>query len=458
MLSRLLWGTVALAALAAVAWALAAQGHPVLTSAAELRGERWYRLLQDERHVGYLHSRTWRDALGRWHFASDLRFVLNDGGPVRTSERLIFAAAPPHPLLRASQRRRESARTVETRLERGSDGYRSWTDGAGQRSPSAPGPLSFDLGDHLAIEAWLRAAAPGPGDTGTSATLDFGRHRVVARELEVVDRNTTGYRLQAAAPANRGAIQLDQDLRPVSMNLSSLFELRRATRAEALAPRAALPAGPRYLPVDRRLRDHAQIHRLSLRVTGAPAAELWPVRAADSVLRTTAGSLSSGPAADALGATADHPADDPRIRALARAAVADAESDEERAAALTRFVHRYLSYREDRRHRPVLSLLDDPVGDCTEHADLLTTLARALDIPSRTVFGLAYADGEAPGFRFHAWNELAPGGIWQAVDPTWNQLRVDATHLPLPADPGHALDLLTGGLKLSFEVASVEYF
>jgi transglutaminase-like putative cysteine protease len=79
-------------------------------------------------------------------------------------------------------------------------------------------------------------------------------------------------------------------------------------------------------------------------------------------------------------------------------------------------------------------------------------------MPARTVFGLAYEDGATPAFRFHAWNEVEVDGRWQAVDPTWNQLRPDATHIPLPAEAGRALELLTGGTSLSFRIREVDYF
>jgi hypothetical protein len=79
-------------------------------------------------------------------------------------------------------------------------------------------------------------------------------------------------------------------------------------------------------------------------------------------------------------------------------------------------------------------------------------------LPSRTVFGLAYADSGAPAFAYHAWNELFVDGRWRAMDPTWGQDRVDATHIPLPVEEDAALGLLTGTLELAFSVLEVEHF
>src|SRR5690606_22187588 len=221
---------------------------------------------------------------------------------------------------------------------------------------------------------------------------------------------------------------------PVTMSLAGLFELELASRAEALGRTATVAARGRPVPVDRPLRHHTEIRALALDVEGpVPAAQLWPQLTVGGALYSTAGSVGTPRLlGDELMETADHPVSDPRIRALAQQAVAGVGDPDARLGALTRFVHGYLRYTDDGVRRDVLTLLDEPLGDCNEYAELLTTLARALEIPSRTVFGLAYAADEAPAFRFHAWNELLVNGEWRAVDATWNQLRIDATHIPLP--------------------------
>jgi len=78
-----------------------------------------------------------------------------------------------------------------------------------------------------------------------------------------------------------------------------------------------------------------------------------------------------------------------------------------------------------------LEVLKTMRGDCNEHAVLYTALARAAGIPTRIVVGLVYGDrysGES-GFYYHAWVEVFTGKEWIAIDPTWNQMPADATHL-----------------------------
>jgi hypothetical protein len=463
VLIRLIHGIGVAVLLGCLAWLLAGRTDPVVESAAGLRGERWYRLMLDDRHVGYLHTRTTRDALGRWRFDSDLRFVLSHGNPVKIEERQVFGASPPYPLLLARQRSERPGEVDGTLIERHGANYQ-----ATRISAKSPGgsdgrqslDLAFNLGDYLGFETWLRETRPNPGATIAATALDFSRRQVVSRQFRVLDKNTTGYQLENAAPLDATRIQLDQHLRPVAMTLSGLFELKQASRDQALAPRTALQAASYFVPTDRPLRDHTEISALELEVQGGiAAADLWPELARGNEVHRAANAVSTTRLlGDELSETADHPTSDPRVRALALEAVAGITDTGEQVDALTRFVNGYLRYVDDGVGRHVLTLLDDPVGDCSEYADLLTTLARSLDIPSRTVFGLAYADERPPAFRFHAWNEVLVDGDWHVVDPTWNQLRVDATHIPMPANVAYALDLLTGGLEINFVIRGVEYF
>lgn len=66
-------------------------------------------------------------------------------------------------------------------------------------------------------------------------------------------------------------------------------------------------------------------------------------------------------------------------------------------------------------------------GNCQTHTRLYTALARSVGIPTRFVSGLVYQDGK--GFLYHSWAESLLEGKWVAVDPTYNQLPADPTHL-----------------------------
>jgi hypothetical protein len=59
---------------------------------------------------------------------------------------------------------------------------------------------------------------------------------------------------------------------------------------------------------------------------------------------------------------------------------------------------------------------------------------------------------------FHAWNEVFADNRWQSVDPTWNQMRVDATHIPLTADEAAAMLLATAARAVGLTVIDSQYF
>ncbi len=451
------------ALLVAWAWHSAHSRHPAVQRAEALLGERWYELALNGEHLGYWFTRSRRDVDGRWIFESEQRSALSAGDPVTVSNRRVFAATPPHDLLEAEYRETRRQWWEGTRIERADAGYEGTflQAGSAARTPVAL-DWSYRLIDYLDFEAWLHEAAPPPGTARTIATLDFSRMQIVPRKLEVTGRDATGFRIENPAPHANTTIQLDHNYAPVKVRLAGLFDLTLSTRARALAPRTALQRESYYVPVDRPLANHTRLKRLELSVNASvPADKIWPGserRDDEWRLVLDANPLSprrrAARSAEALG----FPSEDPRIRQLARSAVADAATATERLSALVGFVHNYLSYEPGGSPLPVLALLDEPRGDCTEFADLFTTLARSLGIPTHTVFGLAYSDGNDPAFNFHAWNEVFVDGAWRPVDPTWNQLSVDATHIPLPGHDNAALLLLTGAVQMSFELRDSEYF
>ncbi len=75
-----------------------------------------------------------------------------------------------------------------------------------------------------------------------------------------------------------------------------------------------------------------------------------------------------------------------------------------------------------------LDVLDRGGAECQGHALLYAALCRAVGIPTRVVNGIVYS-GEHRGFLFHTWAESCVGEAWISVDPTFSQIRADATHL-----------------------------
>jgi len=84
-----------------------------------------------------------------------------------------------------------------------------------------------------------------------------------------------------------------------------------------------------------------------------------------------------------------------------------------------------------------LDALQQRRGECQSHTYLFTAIARAAGIPTKIVNGLVYSP-EYKGFLYHAWPEVYVGE-WRALDPTFGQDLVDATHIKLTEGKGDAV-------------------
>lgn len=498
LLLRLSSAALALALAAAFVQWLAAEQSVEVRRAMVLQGESWYALSMDEAPLGYLSTKAWRDLRGHWRFDSLMHFSLDRNPPVSISESLSFHPMPPYQLVSATHwSERPGAPPQGVVVEMGADGaaVRFHRQGAldrrklaaradgpapaegGKRTPGlslggseghggavlAP-EWSFTLGDHLALESWLAQKQPPSGTRRAVRRVDFEKGRIVNKVFKVLGKNAVGYRLAIAAPLGATEIQLDDGFAPVEFSMAGLFKLRRSTKREALGIRTPLHLTDHRIPLDQSLPNHTAIERLQLAAANEHNLhKVWP-----QARRSLGGwrlDLAANPISvdddpkQALGETLNYPSAHSSVRRLARHALAGAaDNGTEQLAALVAFVHDHIDYRPDAPPSSVLDTMSSRTGDCTEFADLLTTLARSLGWPARTVIGLAYSERDGPALAFHAWNEVALDGVWRAVDPTWNQLRVDATHIPLPGEQAALLRMLHGPNGLRFRVQAAHYF
>lgn len=84
---------------------------------------------------------------------------------------------------------------------------------------------------------------------------------------------------------------------------------------------------------------------------------------------------------------------------------------------LTRFTDRAIPTKARRPYDLPSRVAERGVGDCTEHAVLLTALARSVGYPARVVSGIVLAwEDEAVGAFGHAWAEIHDGSAWRTAD------------------------------------------
>lgn len=147
------------------------------------------------------------------------------------------------------------------------------------------------------------------------------------------------------------------------------------------------------------------------------------------------------------------------LRDLARRATGDAEDDAARMRRAEAFVRKYIFGKTlSVGYASALEVATTRQGDCTEHALLLTGIARALGIPARVVTGLAYVPrfGEREHvFVPHAWIEAHVDGRWQGYDAALDGF--DAGHIALAVGDGDPVRYFAGVALLGrLQVLAVE--
>jgi hypothetical protein len=196
--------------------------------------------------------------------------------------------------------------------------------------------------------------------------------------------------------------------------------------------------------IDPPLARPREIKRLQLELSGVPrettipggVGQLVARGEGDRVVVTTEPAAAAGTAAGPLTPEAESlylassdriQADHPDI-ARARDTILGGEKDPmKRVQLLNRWVAETIADDMTDSHSAV-EVLTARSGNCQSHARLYVALARAAGIPTRFVSGLVYLEGK--GFLYHSWAESFVG-YWQPLDPTFNQLPVDSTHIRL---------------------------
>ncbi|AMV37052.1 transglutaminase-like domain-containing protein [Planctomyces sp. SH-PL62] len=125
---------------------------------------------------------------------------------------------------------------------------------------------------------------------------------------------------------------------------------------------------------------------------------------------------------------------DARVKRLADRAVAEAVAPWDQAVRINHWVFQNMRSNFETTFAPASEAAQNLTGDCTEHSVLAAAMSRAKGIPSRVAVGLIYVDSKelkAKGFGFHMWHEVYVNNRWVALDSSFDQAQVDATHIKL---------------------------
>ncbi len=424
-----------LVAATALSWWLARDRPAALAVVNGMVGESHYRVDFRDEVIGMLRTDTEVSRRGIV-LASRFSVQMPGSATIDVDERLEFSPTAPFELRRASQRTADTS--VELRAT--ATGFEVETG-----SESRTVDLSYTLTDHLALEIWLRFDAPDVGREIVTSALDFDRLAAEPKRYVVVERGdaSSGYVVRSAELLEDKIVQLDRNLVAEAFSIAGIITLTRSDSSHVIEHRTLTRAPQLRVAIPAPIERPQAVRQLDIHVDAATARAFQPStngrvtaieRSGRWLLRVNAREtppLQNHEIDDALEATLALPVGNAQIALLA-ARLDDEENDELLIRALVRAVHEYFEYDEHTRTVDLTTALLERRGDCTEFADLFTTLARTLGLPARSIIGLVYDDVAGPGFYLHAWSEVAIAGVWVAVDPTTGQMPVDATHIAFP--------------------------
>ena len=248
------------------------------------------------------------------------------------------------------------------------------------------------------------------------------------------------------------------------------IKLEQVTREEALQKITLLPGADLVeiasIPVNRTIDDIDRLKELKVRLEGIEEGVLFIDGGRQSfkdkvlTIRKEAVSnlLSQKPGRETFQEGKSYleedpfiQSDHPEIQAKVREIVLPDDPAIVKAKKLVAWVNTNI------QKRPVLSVpnaletLRNRVGDCNEHAVLLTALARAAGIPAQVEAGLVYQKGR---FYYHAWNVLYLGD-WITADSVIGQLPADVTHIRFVRGTERQVDLIGIIGRIRLEILAV---
>jgi len=266
------------------------------------------------------------------------------------------------------------------------------------------------------------------------ATLD-GQHRpelssvlwvdsggqVLKQEIDLLGGMTTYRTTEAGAKAPGGRIKYDQirgTIIKVARPITNPYQTRYIKYQ--ITHQSEDPA--QIIPDDRRQTVQAsgdgRSAALIIQTMGPNDGEAGPPTVDSEYLRPN-GMITSG---------------DEKIKELAARAVGNTVDPWERAVRINEWVFRNVKSNFQTTFASASEVAQSLSGDCTEHSVLAAAMSRALGIPSRVAVGLIYVDDPSfkdKGFGFHMWHEVYVNGRWVALDSSFEQSNVDATHIKL---------------------------
>jgi hypothetical protein len=341
------------------------------------------------------------------------------------------------------------------------------------------GDFDYAIADWLTEELWIQSR-PKAGARVVTRSLDLDKLRITTERTELTGTETTVvdgvvmtvFNVKTEIPEDRITITgtVDQNGQLLSMQMPGFVELRR--EPENLAKDITFSADLFWhsvVRVDKPLGDPQKVVALEVELLGGKdwGISSGPCQAVDrdpsgnkitlrlgrkygKPVRATEEEIRENLAESVL-----YPIAHPRVKETAQKATANAKTPREKVEQLIAFVGELVEDDYFAEPLTVLDILNRKRGDCSEHALLFTTLARSVGIPAREVSGLVSMGEESNALGGHQWCEVVLEGSWVPVDPTFEELDINATHISFGAHAGEQIQLMSKLKGTSLKVLKV---
>lgn len=413
-----------------------------------------------------------RTSTSTWLPESGEDFTATDEN-VTISEIHEFDALPPYALLRASSTHRAMDSEFTTTLERVASGGVRIVQRTGESEHTIDlAELDYTFADTVTTSVWL-AADRVVGERIRVRTFDLEDARISYDEL-MIDRieeleDDVSFLLTIESKNSR---ILESTYSKRSGHVSTTYESLHIVRTtEETARRIQRNFQDVFGPATGYTLDEPSARptallRVVLEIQDeAVAIEPGPLQSVTvdeetgitrlevDVTKKSTVVATEAERADGLRESVVYPISHPIVRDHLAAAIRGATTPEEKVARLLAFTDDFVEDSDVDEPGSVLEILEIREGDCSAHAALFCTLARAAGIPTREISGVMMTDDPDLPFERHSWNEVVLDGVWVPVDPTWRQLPIDAGHVRFATTSEGAMRLFA--TPIDFEIVEV---
>ncbi len=439
-------------------------------------GSDWYGVYLQGKKIGYAHQQLKRvgDHVEETMTMSMKLVSFMQKIEMKVTQTLTFESKSPFRLMKVTAEENLGAGITNTRVERTDKGFNHLIITGKQQRATSVDDVGITLADSLGLDLWVQSN-PAVGKQLITRSIeakdwkvDSTLHMVKAIKSSLVNGVNVKF-TEVESDSKRTKLKYLQrigaDGKVISTQIA-IFELRRETEAEAKNnefSRDLFVLG--MAKADKKIGYAPAVRELIVEVD-AREGEVFKNGPRQTVVVKENGTrliklgkkfgnpvkVDDKTAKENLAETADYLLNDSKVIAMAKEAVGDAKTPEEKVKNIVAFVHRFIRPKMVASLPSLPDLLEKKVGDCKCYALLTTTLCRAAGIPSREVAGLVYMGDDVQAFGGHAWNEVVLGGVWVPVDASLNQIEVDAGHISQGEKSVASGNVLQSLGKISFRV------